>query len=428
MKISSSLLFAKSLIFPRSLKKSAARRSIIGAIACIAISIVPMIVVVSVVNGMISGMTERIIALSSNHLQAYIRRASPHAKSLDSLLELAEEFTEVEGVEQIYPQIECNALASYEGFRTGAKIRAMQADVFEKNPDYKKLFKLCGGSYSDFQDGKRNAVIGEHLAELLKIQVGESFSLVTTKKSPSGTIIPKVSVFKVAAIISSGYQELDALWVFIPLDVAFKTLPLESCMVSVQMTTPDAFSSELWKIKQEANKVCYGRATVFSWDELNASQFQNFSSTKIMIDFVMMLIVLVALVNISSALIMLVMERRKEIAILKSLGSSKDGIGFAFLIAGTFCAVTGLIIALPVGILLSVNANGIVRVTERIINIFANVTLMDPAYYLQEIPVVIPWGEIGLICVGVFILSILVSIVPAVKAGKENPLDTFRKA
>ena len=157
----------------------------------------------------------------------------------------------------------------------------------------------------------------------------------------------------------------------------------------------------------------------------------------------MMLIVLVASINVSSAIVMLVMERRKEIAILKSLGASPSGITLSFLITGMACGSGGVLLGLPVGLLASVNANQIVQFIERIVNMFAKVgylikgvpaneitaiKLMDPAYYLQEIPVDLPFAQILLIAGATILLSLIVSVIPAVKAGKEKPLDILRKA
>lgn len=158
---------------------------------------------------------------------------------------------------------------------------------------------------------------------------------------------------------------------------------------------------------------------------------------------IMILIALVAVVNIASALVMLVMERRNEIAILKSVGGSAKGITFSFLVAGVCCGIAGVVIGMPIGILCSLNANKIVIFMEKLINLaakfiyilkgnsadsFYSIKLMDPAYYLSEIPIDIPFNQLALISVSVILLSLLVSIIPAIKAGKEKPLDILRKS
>ena len=112
MTIKSSLMFAKSLIFPKTEKKSSARRSLFGALICIGLSIVPLIVVLSVATGIIDGMTERIIGLSSNHLQAYVAPNILSVQSPEKFKEYAQSFKKVDGVLESYPEINLSALAS----------------------------------------------------------------------------------------------------------------------------------------------------------------------------------------------------------------------------------------------------------------------------------------------------------------------------
>ncbi|MBQ1181905.1 MAG: ABC transporter permease, partial [Treponema sp.] len=185
-----------------------------------------------------------------------------------------------------------------------------------------------------------------------------------------------------------------------------------------------------------------GIGFVYRWNELNVAQFQNFSSTKMMLILIMILIVLVASINIASAIVMLVMERKKEIAILKSIGASSSGIALSFILAGVFCGLTGVVIGLPIGLICSVNVNEIIFFIEKIVNFcskilyiikgnniesFVATNLMDPAYYLTHIPITIPVQELLLIVISVLFLSFLVSLIPSIKAGKEKPLDIFRK-
>ena len=197
--------------------------------------------------------------------------------------------------------------------------------------------------------------------------------------------------------------------------------------------TQDAFSPELVAIQKRLADIFGRYANVYRWDQIHTAEFENFSSTKVMLVFVMMLIVLVATVNISSAIVMLVMERQKEIAILKSIGAKPRGITFAFLLAALSCGAGGLIIGLPVGILLTLFSNQLVHGLERLVNWFSTmggggeVHLMDPAYYLSEIPVEIPVNQVILIAVAVLLLSVLVSYLPSRKAGREKPLDILRK-
>ena len=433
MKMSYALMFAKSLVFPKSEKKSIARKSLFGAVLCIGLSIVPLVVVTAITNGMIDGMTERIIGLSSSHIQAYVAPNISRVKSADNFKKYAEEASEVKGVKAAYPEIEISAIAVGKKGRSGIEIRAVETDIFERNKSFAKLFDICEGNINDFSE--RTAVIGQKLSNDLDLHAGDTFRVITTRSAGENgdRIVPKLTSFRIAAVVSSGYQELDQFWVFIPLETAFSSLSLESANYHVMIETADAFAPELVAIQRRLSE-SFGRyANVYRWDQIHTAEFENFSSTKVMLVFVMMLIVLVATVNISSAIVMLVMERQKEIAILKSIGAKPRGITFAFLLAALSCGAGGLVIGLPIGIILTVFSNQIVHGLERLVNIFTlmggsgEVHLMDPAYYLAEIPVEIPGKQIILIAVSVLILSVLVSYIPAKRAGREKPLDILRK-
>ena len=442
MTAAASILFAKRLIFPRTLKKSSARRSILGAVVCIAISIVPLTAVISVADAMISGMTERLIGLSSLHLRSVVRRNADAAATLDGLAAYKTALTKVPGVTNAFMEIDCDALAAGKNYRTGASVRAVEPDIFTRNAYFAKFIKTVDGTIEDFVNNPKSAVIGEKAANLLSVRAGDTVRLITTKRLPSGIIAPRLTSFTVAAVVSSGYQELDALWFFIPIETGFSIIPKDSAIVSVMMECKDAFSPLLYGIQNECASLLNGEATVFRWDELNASQLENFSSTKLMLVFIMTLIVLVAAVNISSALIMLVMERRREIAILKSLGGTPNGITLSFLLTGLAAGCAGLLIGLPFGLLVSVNINKIISFIENALNLilkivyiigggstgFDSFRLLNPDYYLTEIPVSVPFAELFFMCGAVMLLSLAVSILPAVKAGKENPLEIFRKS
>ena len=427
MKLSYAFTFAKSLIFPKAEKKSVARKSLFGAMLCIGLSIVPLVVVISVTNAMIEGMTERIIGLSSSHIQAFVAANISKVKSAQSFIEYAEECTAVRGVKNFYPQVEISALAAGKNGRTGIELRALQKDIFNRNQSFKNLFEVCEGDLTDF-----TAVIGKKLSEDMNLHPGDTIRIITTR-SVGEKIVPKLTSFKVSAVISSGYQELDQFWVFIPLEAAYEKLAMDSATYNVMIETENAFSPDLVRIQLQLSDNFGRYANVYRWDQIHSSEFENFSSTKVMLVFVMMLIVLVACVNISSAIVMLVMERQKEIAILKSIGAKPAGITLAFLLASLACGAGGIIIGLPLGILLTIFSNQIVNGLERLVNFFSAlggggpVHLMDPAYYLAEIPVRIPVNQIILIVVSVLFLSLVVSYIPSKKAGKEKPLDILRK-
>ena len=448
MKIKSSFLFACRMLFPKTGKKSSARRSLFGGFLCIAISIIPLVMVIAVSNGMIEGMTERMIGLSSGDLCCILHPDVKEASSAEELVALGEKLVLSEGVDDFYPELQGVGLAASEKYRTGAQIRAVENDIFKKNPAFSRLFEVVESerqiSSVDellLEDGK-NAVIGSRLAELLGVHAGDSIRLITTRRLPKGKVIPKITKFKISGIVSSGYQELDALWFFISLNTGYSILPLTSSQIMLCLDTPDPFSLELDKTASSLETLVPSFTRIYKWNELNAAQYENFSSTKMMLTFIMLLIVLVASVNISSALIMLVMERRKEIAVLKSYGASNSGIALSFLITGFVTGGLGVFTGIPLGLLCAVNFDKILSGIENILTLGKKLIfalsgknpmealpfhLLDPAYYLQNADISIPLDQLVIIALGTLVLSLATSTVPAIKAGEEKPIDILRK-
>ncbi|MDE5581340.1 MAG: FtsX-like permease family protein [Treponemataceae bacterium] len=447
MNFKSSFLFSRRILFSKSSGMSVAKKSLAGAVLCIGISLVPLVTIITISNGMMNGITERLVSLSSSHLEAVC-----YSKNAQLLEDAALAAKRIPGISVAYPMISCPAMAMSGKNRCGVTLRAIPKNVFEEDASYKKLFFTEDGSIADFAAGEKGALIGKGISERLGVKAGDTIRVVNIISNPgkesdsdssrsSISIRPSISSYKIKAVISCGYQELDSLWLFIDFEDGKKIMGAAQTMNAVMIETADAFSAELPSLQKKVQDLLGGAFRVYRWDQLNRAQYENFSSTKILLVFIQLLIVLVACVNISSALIMLVLERRREIAILKSLGASNGGISASFLLVGISCGIAGLLFGIPLGLFLSVNINGLIHFSEKAINFlaqglyflakgdimnFREIHLLDEAYYLKEIPVEIPFGElffIGFLTLG---LSLLASLLPARKAGKQRPLEILR--
>ena len=436
MNAKASFLFAKRIIFPKSGRLTIARKSLSGAILCIGISLVPLVTVLAVSNGMIDGITKRMISLSSSHVEAFAFK-----KDSEALKEAAQTVLGLKDISAAYPMIETSALAVAKSKRCGISVRALPPEIFESLASYKELFEADDGDIKNFVGQKNSVMIGKGVAEKLQIGAGDKIRVVTIKKGASGKITPGVHFYTVAAVVSCGYRELDALWLFMPFDEGSRISRGADASLAVMCELQNPFSPQIAAVQKEVQAALGSGYKVYRWDQLNRSQYENFSSTKILLLFIQLLIVLVASVNISSALAMLALERRREIAILKSLGASPRGVSLSFLLTGFACGAAGLVIGIPAGLLVSVNINALVRFAEKAINLvgkglyfllkndimgFSQIHLLDEEYYLKVIPIDVPFGDLFLIGAATLLLSLAVSVFPAIKAGKNRPLDTLR--
>lgn len=428
---------------------STARLSLLGAAFGIGISIVPLVVTLFVSDGMVQGISMRTVELGTG--QAQVVNVQPSRLSSNCRYEKAlKEMLKNEMADPFF----CNAWVQREGQgllvgkngRSGGLIRSIEGGFFTENEKAKALITVLAGEPSLQSD--TSIVLGKKIAEKLSLSVGDFCRLITLKENDEGKKTPKVSVFTVEAIISSGYQELDALWMFIPLNRGVEILSGHSSIDSVVISTENPFDTFrfdafLDKLKKKIllTKTLPQTFEIYTWKDLNRGLFYSFSTTKNLILFIVFLITLVASINISHALVMLVMERRGEIAILKATGASPIFITLCFLVAGFFTSFLGLIIGLPLGMLISIHINSILKTFENILNSFfyysafffgrieeySQMHLLDPAYYLEEIPVTLQFYELYFIAFITLTLSFIVSIVPAIKAGAEKPLSIMRK-
>jgi lipoprotein-releasing system permease protein len=401
------------------------------------------------------------IGLSSYHIRVY--PPADAALSADELYKEAERFTGFTGITGAFPEKQGIALAAGKNGRLGVTLRAVPRNLFADNSDFSALFTVLEGS-GTFASGESAhpegnlrsqlfarrsvpflpaALIGSKIASDLDVHPGDTIQVISIRTNAAGIPLPRAASFKVSGVISSGYQELDALWVFIPIEESDRILAGSSIQGFVGLVTENPFSRDFPVIVKNIEQSLDSDYIVYGWKDFNSSQYENFASTRIMLLFIMILIVLVASVNISSALFILAIERRREIAILKSLGSSSGGISFSFLLTGLYAGICGVVIGVPLGILCAVNVNGIISFMEKVVNIaakllyiignpagenfFTPVHLLDPAYYLEKIPIILPFGQLVFIVCGTLVLSVFAAVFPSIRAGREKPIHTLRK-
>ena len=427
---------------------SNARKSLIGAVWGIGISIIPLVIVLVVSDGMIKGITSRMIELGSGHIQVLDLRPTPrNAQTADE---------RKQSIQEVFNSIRMTAQSALTGSRrqqegtglligktgrSGGTIRAIEAGYFTDNLPARNLLKVVDGSI-DFDDA-RSILLGKKIAEKTGLKVGDSCSLLTLLPQYSGNQTkPKLTRFKVVGILSSGYQELDALWIFIPLESADAVLSPQSSLSALVVSIADPFNDVLLaEAKDAIRQLLPAGFSVYTWQDLNRSQFYSFQTSKNLLMFIMFLILLAASVNVSSAMVMLIMERRKEIAILKATGAHPFFITLSFLLAGLFTGAAGLCIGLTGGILAALHINELFVAFEHAINIGQTafyymlgktgspetIRLLAPEYYLEYIPISLNAAELYIIAAGTLILSVIVCLLPAVYAGKEKPLESMRK-
>jgi lipoprotein-releasing system permease protein len=171
----------------------------------------------------------------------------------------------------------------------------------------------------------------------------------------------------------------------------------------------------------------------YTWGDLQWSQYSSYESTRQLLLFIMALIVIVAAVNVSSATSMLVIERQRDIAVLKAAGASPRDMEIVFLWGSFLTGTVGAIVGIGAGLLLGRFINEAIRGLEKVLSFFSGlfqggeVNILDPGYYLETIPIIIDWTMVFLIGLFTILCSVVASWIPARRAGRLKPLDLLRK-
>jgi lipoprotein-releasing system permease protein len=253
----------------------------------------------------------------------------------------------------------------------------------------------------------------------------------TVRDSTTGRI-PRVSAFTVQGIVSSGYHELDALWCITTLEGGKRVLSPDSSTSSLIVKIAEPYKGVEAKAWDLYARLGFG-FSVHSWKDMMRSQYSSYESTRQLLLFIMALIVVVAAINVSSATSMLVIERQRDIAVLKVTGAGVRGISGIFIWGSFLTGLVGAIIGITLGLLIGCNINLLIRSLEKLLSFFSGlfhgseVKILDPGFYLETIPVIIDWTAVFLIGCFTVICSCLASWIPAHRAGKLKPMELIRK-
>ena len=392
-----------------------------GAAAGIAVSLIPIIVTLVVADGMIRGIVDRYLELGTGHLQVF------NFYEPEKLDDATDDIRDLEGIRGVWhEQRSMGILAGKEG-KTGASVRAIEPSFWEDAGSVRYLETRSGTAVLE---SNRDMLLGESLASAIGAKVGDTVRLMTISTTASGRM-PRVNAFTVRGIVSSGYHELDAMWCIISLDGGRRIFSQDTASsLIVKINEPYKNAVETVSSIYSVLGLGYG---VYSWQDLMRSQYSSYVSTRQLLLFIMALIVIVAAVNVSSATSMLVIERQRDIAVLKVAGADVPGIRGIFLWGSFLTGLTGAVFGITLGLLIGININHLIRFLEKFLSFCsglfhgAEVKILDPGFYLETIPIIIDRTAVFLIGCFTVLCSCLASWIPARRAGKLKPMELIRK-
>ena len=267
-------------------------------------------------------------------------------------------------------------------------------------------------------------MIGSSLAQNMNLHIDDSIKVISADTSQTiiGTI-PRIKTYKIGAIFESGMYEYDSTTAFANFKMSQIHFRLKKSASAIEIFVNDA--TKLQEVKTQLNNLLLYHDNLYltDWQQANASFIDALKVESTVMFLILTLIILVAAFNIISSMIMLVNDKNKNIALLRTIGMSKAAIMRIFLICGSSIGFVGTFLGLLIGVVFSANINNIKEWLEST----TNTTLFNPTiYFLSTLPSKIFVSDIILITTMALILSFLATIYPAYKASKSNPAEILR--
>ena len=393
--------------------RSEAFITLVGAISLVAVmlGVAALIIVMSVMNGFRAELLDKIVGLNGHAIvQSYDGK-------MNDWREVVKEARETPGVVRATPLIEMPLAASHRGMFRGILVRGNAPE------DLKRLEpNVILGDLSRLQPGERNVAIGARLAENLGVRVGSTITITNPegRATPFGTV-PRQIGYEVVAIIEVGVHQYDELFVVMPMEQAQTLLMLGDAVnnIEIKTTDPETVQTTLQPLADRLR----GRAVVTDWKQINSALFSALAVERVAMFIVLSIIVLVAVFNILSSLIMLVRAKTRDIAIMRTMGASRKSMIKIFVTAGFVIGALGTGAGVVLGFVFLQFRQAIVRGIEFVLG----VNLWDPEVrFLTELPSRTDPGEVIGIVVMALVFSFLATLYPAWKAASTDPVQVLR--
>jgi lipoprotein-releasing system permease protein len=393
------------------------------SIGGVALGVMALIVVIAVMSGFGKDLRDKILGTNSHIVVTNITRSG-----MDDYESVLKKVMQAEGVKAAAPFILNQVMLTFGGNSSGVVVRGIDPDReamvsdLEKNLIQGDLAMLKRSENASKGPRRDNIILGKELAQKLGVQMDDAVAMVSpaSRLTPMG-LVPKIKLFKVVGFFESGMFEYDSSLAFISVESAQKFFSMKETVSGVEIRVDDIDHAD--KIAESLQENLGFPYYARDWMRMNKNLFSALRLEKIVMFIILILIILVAAFNIVSTLFMVVMEKTKEIAILKSMGASRTSIMKIFSLQGLIIGVTGTFIGCVGGFTIVPNLNEIVGFIESIFGITA---FPSDVYYLDKLPSEIQYLDSFLIIIFSILICFLASLYPAWRASRMDPVDGLR--
>ncbi|HJS31194.1 MAG TPA: lipoprotein-releasing ABC transporter permease subunit [Alphaproteobacteria bacterium] len=379
----------------------------------IALGVATLIIVMAVMNGFREELLGRILGLNG-HLTVY-----GQGKPLAEFDEVAAAVRKITGVRSASPLVEGQVLATANGVSGGALVRGVRAADLGARPLLAS--NIRAGDVADFK-GEDVAMIGARMANKFGLSLGDNITLI----SPQGNITafgttPRTRAYRIVAVFEVGMFEYDSSFIFLPLEAAqvFFRLGNGVSGVEVMLDHPDQVRDARWQI----SRMLGANVRLFDWQQANSSFFNAIQVERNVMFLILTLIILVAAFNIISSLIMLVKDKARDIAILRTMGATRGAVMRIFFLSGASVGVIGTFAGFVLGMLFTAN----IETIRQWLQSLTGTPLFSPEiYFLSRLPAKVDAMEVAAVVLMALGLSFLATIYPSWRAARLDPVEALR--
>ena len=379
----------------------------------IALGVATLIIVMSVMNGFRHELLSRILGLNG-HMAVYAEMGPV----LDYEA-VAQRLASVRGVVQTVPTVEGQVMATAHGGATGALVRGvLPQDLAERRvvSDH-----IVAGTLDRFK-GDDAILVGSRLAQRFGLGIGSQLTLISPQGNPTafGTV-PRIRSYTIIGIFEVGMYEYDSTFIFMPLEAAqkFFRLPAAVTNVEVMVGNPDQVARLAGPVLEAAGP---GHRLV-DWQRANSTFFNAIQVERNVMFLILTLIILVAAFNIISGQIMLVKDKGRDIAILRTMGATRGMVLRIFLLSGASIGIIGTVIGFALGVLF---ADNIETIRQWLQALTGTELFSAEIYFLSQLPAIIEPGEVAAVVLMALALSLLATVYPSWRAARLDPVEALR--
>ncbi|MFQ5661594.1 MAG: lipoprotein-releasing ABC transporter permease subunit [Gammaproteobacteria bacterium] len=385
----------------------------LSSILGVTLGVMAVITVLSVMNGFEKEMTDRTLGMVSH---ATVVEQGGYLKDWRSIAEKIEQHPGITGVA---PYFRAEGMLAHNKRVNGTVVRGILPE--EESRVSVIANRMIMGDFYQLKAGKFGIIIGRELSRSLGVLTGDKVTLVTPQANitPAG-VLPRLKRFTVVGIFEIGMHEFDSALALINLQDAEKLFRVPGPS-GLRLKTSDVMQAP--SISRQVMRQIPGRYGIIDWTQQHKNFFRALKTEKITMFIILMLIVAVAAFNIISTLVMVVVDKQADIAVLRTLGASSGSIMQIFIIQGTMIGFLGMLFGDMAGIWM---ANHIAAIVDRIETTFHIDVLPCDVYYVCDFPSDLHWNDVAMISIVAFLFCLLATIYPAWRAARTQPAEALR--